>query len=358
MMQRCNIMTIFKTIRAAYQNYLLIPTVKDVILLFLFKNDLMRKLLYICLIPLVALSCDDGDIFEVDLLFDQELERCIDINEGDYLLYDTKGDPNESLSALFPIVGNDDIFSPVEYNNIDSVVGYTKILTVNESSIKFNYRTYNGDPTDVICQINPEPGTIITNDYEAVSGAEIEFISIYEDDDNDGVPSDQEGRGTQAEDGSYPDAIDTDGDDLPNYLDADDDNDNVLTSIEITDPNDDGNFDDSLDTDSDSIPNYLDNDDDGDGVITRYEDEDLDNNLTDDVDPSTTLGMETPAVPRYLDFEADDVFVNDTVVATTYTRTVTVTVTVLQANIDIINVSPLFFGTYINNIIFTYPVAE
>jgi hypothetical protein len=175
----------------------------------------MRNLLYIFLIGLIALSCDDGDVFEVELLFDQELELCIDINQGDYLLYDTKLDPNESLSVQFPINGNTDIFSPTEYNNLESVTGYTKILTVNGSSIKFNYRTYSGDPDGLICQINPEPGITITNDYPAVAGAAIEFISTFEDDDNDGVPSDQEGRGAQAENGSYPDAIDTDGDTLP-----------------------------------------------------------------------------------------------------------------------------------------------
>ena len=353
-------MSIFKTIRAAYQNYLLIPTVKGLILLFLFKNDVMRNLIYICLIGLIALSCDDGDIFEVELLFDQELELCEE-DANQYLLYDTKEDPSESLTLVFPVsAANTAIFNPLD----NSGEPYT--LVVNGSSIAFNYRTYNGDPEDLICEIIPEPGTTITNDYAAASGAQIEFTSIYEDDDNDGVPSDQEGRGAQAADGSYPDAIDTDGDGLADYLDADDDNDNVLTINEITDPNGDGDFSDSLNTDldleiangDDPKPNYLDNDDDGDGVITRYEDEDLDNNLTDDIDENTTLGMENPAVPRYLDSEANEVFVNDTIVATTYTRTVNVTANVLEANIEIINISPLLLGTYINNITFTYPEPE
>lgn len=325
----------------------------------------MRNLLYICLIGLVALSCDDGDVFEVTLDFNQELELCVDVNteQGSYLLYDFKLDPNESLSVQFPINGNNDIFSPTIYNNIDLVPGYTKILTVNESTIKFNYRTYNGSPDGLICQISPEPGISIINDYGAVSGAEIEFISTFEDDDNDGIPSDQEGRGVQATDGSYPDAIDTDGDELPNYLDADDDGDNVMTIDEITDPNDDGDFSDSLNTDLeleiaagvDPIPNYLDPDDDGDGVLTRLENEDGDSNLNDDIDENTTLGMEFPGVPRYLDIEADEEFPNDVLIATTYERTVVVNVTVLEANINIINISPLYLGTYINTIIYTFP---
>jgi hypothetical protein len=128
-----------------------------------------------------------------------------------------------------------------------------------------------------------------------------------------------------------------------------------LTINEITDPNDDGNFEDSLDTDSDGTPNYLDNDDDGDGVITRYEDEDLDNNLNDDIDETTENGMQIPAIPRYLDNLATETFINDTITATTYQRTVTTTVTVLEANIQIINISPLFLGTYVNTGTFSFP---
>ena len=134
-------MSIFKTIRAAYQNYLLIPTVKGLILLFLFKNDVMRNLIYICLIGLIALSCDDGDIFEVELLFDQELTLCGDENSSEYLLYDTKLDPSESLTLVFPVsAANTAIFNPLD----NSGEPYT--LVVNGSTIAFNYRTYNGDP--------------------------------------------------------------------------------------------------------------------------------------------------------------------------------------------------------------------
>ena len=63
----------------------------------------MRRSIYICFIALLALACDDGDIFEITLEFDEELDLCIDVNEGEsFLLYDTKEDPSESLSLLFP----------------------------------------------------------------------------------------------------------------------------------------------------------------------------------------------------------------------------------------------------------------
>ncbi|WP_228547226.1 FKBP-type peptidyl-prolyl cis-trans isomerase [Nonlabens antarcticus] len=46
---------------------------------------------------------------------------------------------------------------------------------------------------------------------------------------------------------------------LYNYIDADDDNDGILTKDENADPNGDGNPSDAKDTDGDGIPDYLDN---------------------------------------------------------------------------------------------------
>jgi len=81
-------------------------------------------------------------------------------------------------------------------------------------------------------------------------------------------------------DDGQPDDLDTDfycqaanGDCLahPNYLDADDDGDSVLTSDENPDPNGDGNPEDAQDSDGDEIPDYLDTDDDGDSRVTSEE---------------------------------------------------------------------------------------
>ncbi|MFK8026290.1 MAG: FG-GAP-like repeat-containing protein [Ilumatobacter sp.] len=63
--------------------------------------------------------------------------------------------------------------------------------------------------------------------------------------DGDGVPSTSPGP-------------DTDGDTTPNYLDADDDGDGINTSAENADPNADGDPLDALDTDWDGQPDYLD----------------------------------------------------------------------------------------------------
>jgi len=54
--------------------------------------------------------------------------------------------------------------------------------------------------------------------------------------------------------------LNTDDDDDPNFLDADDDNDGIPTKDENADPNGDGNPDDALDSDKDGFPDYLDSD--------------------------------------------------------------------------------------------------
>lgn len=84
---------------------------------------------------------------------------------------------------------------------------------------------------------------------------------------------------------------DSDGDDIPNYLDTDDDNDSLLTINE--DPDGDGNVLND-DTDVDSIPNYLDDDDDGDGILTIDEDVDGDGDVTND-------DSDGDGTPDYLD---------------------------------------------------------
>ena len=85
------------------------------------------------------------------------------------------------------------------------------------------------------------------------------------DNDQDGVPNiveDLNGNNTLKDD-------DTDGDGLVNFVDVDDDNDGVPTSVEI-EIKEDGTIV-YTDTDGDGVPNYLDDDDDGDGRPTRDE---------------------------------------------------------------------------------------
>lgn len=143
----------------------------------------MRKF-FLFLLPLLALtSCDDGDVITADLEFDEVLSLCGDIDvdtyklqEDNYVVYDTQTDANESLILLFSGSStNDLIFFPEE-------TPYTTELIINGSSTRFNYRTYNTDPTDIICEdITSFPVSII-NDYEAESGT-VNISSSYVDTD-------------------------------------------------------------------------------------------------------------------------------------------------------------------------------
>ena len=89
-----------------------------------------------------------------------------------------------------------------------------------------------------------------------------------DDADGDGIPNIKEGYDPDLTDAEM---LDTDGDGIPDYLDIDDDGDNVLTENELNP--EEGSWKDFgfLDTDGDGTADYLDTDDDGDGVPTRNE---------------------------------------------------------------------------------------
>nr|WP_262498066.1 RHS repeat-associated core domain-containing protein [Kordia periserrulae] len=95
--------------------------------------------------------------------------------------------------------------------------------------------------------------------------------AFHTDTDNDGIDDYLEDIN---QDGNA-DNDDADGDGTANYLDDDDDNDGVPTSVE-----------DATDNDNDGIPNYLDTDDDNDGYLTSVEGQ------TDD---------DNDGIPNYLD---------------------------------------------------------
>ena len=62
----------------------------------------MRSLLILLFCCNFLLSCDDGDVLNVELDFDKNLTLCGDAASTNYILYDTKEDPSESLTLLFP----------------------------------------------------------------------------------------------------------------------------------------------------------------------------------------------------------------------------------------------------------------
>jgi len=268
----------------------------------------------------VFVSCNDGDVISVELDFDKTLTLCGDETTSNYILYDTKTTPFESLTLLFPNnVQADSIFNT-------GISGKTETLLINGNSVRFNYRTYSADPNTYICQDIPDASVSVTNNYEASSGNVI-FTTTFEDDDNDGVPNALEFDG------------DTDGDTIPDYKDYDDDGDNVPTINEKPDPNGDGDLSDMQDTDGDSIPDYLDMDDDNDGTLTKFEDEDNNGNLFDDLATGA-------AVARFLDITVDDSFESSVTNPNEFSRNFSVNVTLENIDISILSTDSFFIGTY------------
>lgn len=282
--------------------------------------------LVIILCLFMVSSCNDGNVIQVTFDFGTTFKYCPGVTN--MVFYKTKKDPSESLSVLIKSLKLEDILN---FKGSDT--------TLTRTGSTFNYRTYSNTslPSGLFCSDIPPSDLQITNDSE--STVDIVITASLTEDDNDGVPAELEdlnGDGDLTND-------DTDGDGIPNYIDADDDGDNVLTKDENPDPNKDGVLDDAQDTDGDGIADYLDNDDDGDGILTRDEENDSqDQNPGNDV-TNSDVG------PDYLNFD-----VATQVPATAY-RTQTISqsylVTMVINNISLPNIyqDTLDFGTLEDN---------
>ena len=312
--------------------------------LFLSKIESDMRHLFIVLCFLVLTACDDGDILTVELVFDQKLERCQNDNES-YLIYDTRVEPNESLSLIIPRTDISELLFTTP-----TPVGTPLIFPIDATTVRFNYRTYNrGIVTDELCDVISPAGLNIVEDYEATTGT-VEVTVTIEDDDGDGISSEDEGRDPNG-DGDYSDALNSDAssptpDDIPDYLDEDDDNDNVKTANELDGANTDGDNDPTtnpLDTDGDSIPDYLDDDDDGDGVLTIEEDQDGDQNPLDDLGNNSddqvvphfrnTLEVTNYGSPGLIDLSEN-----------TYSRTVNTRFLIKGIDLEILRATDIDFG--------------
>lgn len=292
---------------------------------------IMRKLLYLLILLITITACNDGDIIDVELEFDEELTLC-NLSATEFLLYKIKSDPFESLSLVFPRdTENNLIFNP-------ATTPHEHEMTINNSTVVFNYRTYNGDPENVFCELIPDPNTNITNDYFPTSGT-VKTTTTFYDDDEDGIPTEVEDLNLDGDNNPATNPTDSDGDGIPDYLDADDDNDNVLTVNEEHNYSEENGLADAQDTDDDDTPDYLDNDDDGDGVETRFED------ANGDANPRNDFALDSN-VARYLDADAMDSFPGAALVPNTYKRFFRVEFMLYNINIDVLSTDELNFGTY------------
>lgn len=307
----------------------------------------MKRLFFIFFSLLLITACDDGDIITVDLDFDKELSMCTNNTES-FLIYDLRSDPNESLSIIIPREADQ------EYPfTLATATDTPTTFAINGSSNRFLYRTYNRAVGDNELCASVTPGDLnIIEDYEASSGTIYATVTI-QDDDGDGVPNEFEGiSGEPDENGIYINSLDTDGDGFPNYIDDDDDNDNVKTIDEID--NSDGDNDPTtnpLNTDGDEFLNYLDNDDDGDGTPT------IDEDSTDTQNPRNSLNLNNDANGNpqfhYLNpLETTDYGDIEHIGGNIYTRTVTIDFLIEDFDLSIISATQLNFGTLTYSIIF------
>ena len=139
-----------------------------------------RSIAALFCVSFLLFTCGDGDIITLNLEFDKQLELCgnatyenYEILIDDYVIYDIKEDPYESLILLIPgSSSNDLIFFPEESP-------YNKSISIGSSN-RFNYRTYNGSPLELICEAIPSSTVSILNDYEATNGT-IETETTFED---------------------------------------------------------------------------------------------------------------------------------------------------------------------------------
>lgn len=240
----------------------------------------MKKLLYL-IFPIVLIGCDDGDIITNDFDFEDSAVEACDPTSGtgetfNYVFYKNENTNFESLVLQFNT--SDDIL-----NTEGSYGPYTITSSSFES---FEYRKFDAAPgDDYYCNSIPPSSPRVTEVYNAIAGDIYVETRRRSDDDNDGIPSTEEG--AVFIDGIINEAAseDTDNDGIPDYLDIDDDGDNVPTILEGVVLDNDGNIDmaASLDTDGDGILDYLDEDDDQDGTLTRNESIDGNIDPTDDI---------------------------------------------------------------------------
>lgn len=242
----------------------------------------MKKILFLVL-ALLIFSCNDGDFIIEELSFDStEIDNAC----GQLTLYKISDSGTEAL--ILELTGNDGSFLSDIENQVD-----TTNFTINNTSVKVLYRIFDNEVSaDYFCQNIPPTAPLVTEEWFAPSGT-IQVVTTLLEDDEDQIPHTDEGA-VVLDNGTIDKANsqNTDGDAYPDYLDLDDDGDNVPTSeeIDIVD-----NLPVYRDTDGDGIPNHLDPDDDNDGVLTIDEDLNGDGNPAND-----TTVIDGVAVPNYL----------------------------------------------------------
>ncbi len=252
----------------------------------------MRRFLLGIFLILIT-SCDDGDIIVTSFDFEESSLQFCEGADRNVIYATNNNDVFESISLEF----NNSQLDVVNGNLLPPPNGRVSFpLTGNNRIV---YRIYNSEvPNNYFCNVVPPSQPDVIEEWISGTGATVTFTSRFTDEtgssdpDDDGLDNLEEGW-----DVSGTDHLDSDNDGIPDYLDPDDDNDNVATSAELANSTNDPVTENGYrDTDEDGIPNYLDPDDDNDGVLTRFEVEE-----GDELDP---IGFQTAqGISNYLNPE-------------------------------------------------------
>lgn len=238
-------------------------------------------------------SCDDGNIITTTFDFDEETSLTLCQQNNLNVLHFIDQETNEAISFVFSLEDFDGTF--IEDN--EQIVLDIEIPLNATNSVTYRRLSSSISGNQYFCQEVPPSSPQVIDEFVSTTGGTATLqIRITEQDDDDGVDEEEDFN------------IDSDGDGIPDFLDIDDDNDNVETRVEaVFEVDENGNPipGQYVDTDGDGIPNYLDDDDDGDGVLTINEDlnycEDPEN---PGLNPANDLNVD--GLPNYLNPEATE----------------------------------------------------
>lgn len=290
------------------------------------------RIILFCLLIITINACDDGDIIlDEDINFEiNNLEFCnINNSEGitqSTVFYNINNSTNEVLS--FEI--NNGSFIPTQES-----IEASEIRPVEQ--LNLTLRDFDSSVTrDYFCSGIPDSSIQILSELEGNSGniriQTRNITTLDGDDDRDGLTNEEEGfsidllpNATQLPDGfitvgtDFSNLLDTDEDDIPDFRDQDDDNDNVITAMEL-DTDEDSNII-IRDTDGDSIPDYLDTDDDNDDVLTR-------NEITEEGPlPNDFVNRNPDGLPNFLNNNVTDELAAKVLIENTFLNTFRTSVT-------------------------------
>ncbi len=241
---------------------------------------------FICL-SFLCTGCDDGDIVVTSFNFDPD-DASFDLCSID--------SQTDSATIFFKESNDNEVIFFENTNVYDNRIAQNnRVISLSDGEV--TYRKYNSsiNASDLFCQAIAPTEFKFDTELKSDRGQAILFtnweIDPDADDDGDGLLNRQEGIDPNIEykTKESTDALleewDTDGDNIPNFRDDDDDNDNIKTIDELSyvlndegvsvlekTENDEGVFEYTLTSNREAnLPDHLNDDDDGDGVKTYNE---------------------------------------------------------------------------------------